>query len=320
MAATDSGNFIGTAPGAKYLLLRSEDAETEQLIEEVNWSVAAEDADSFGVDLITTSLGYTVFDDKSMGHSYAELDGHTTLITRAAETAVAKGIFVVCSAGNDGESPWKHIGCPADAEHALAVGAVGYNRKLAGFSSYGPSPDGRIKPDVCAMGYYAAVQSPYGGVSLENGTSFSAPITAGMVACLLQAHPEKTPAAIFDAILKSADRHDMPDSYYGYGIPDFYMAHLLLQGKSTNTADELLDVTFNASDKIVTFAVKSASTQQFRFKILDDAGNILRTGTQACSANKIMRYYLDGIQLPASDKGYAFILLNEKNESFIRLF
>ena len=152
MAAYLPGELIGTAPKASYWLLRSEDANTEYLIEEDNWISAAEFADSAGVDLINTSLGYTTFDDSTMDHVYADLDGNTSRITQGADIASSKGILVVVSAGNSGNKPWRYIGVPADADSCLTVGSVDGYMKYSDFSSVGPTADGRIKPDVVAMG------------------------------------------------------------------------------------------------------------------------------------------------------------------------
>lgn len=321
MATGDTGTFIGTAPRAKYLLLRSEDAETEQLVEEINWAVAAEYADSAGVDLITSSLGYNLYDDNKMSHTYAHLDGNTAYVTRAAEMAFSKGIVVVCSAGNEGGNPWRHIGFPADAKHAITVGAVDNNRHIAYFSSQGPTTDGHIKPDVSAMGVSATVESPFDDVTHSDGTSFSAPITAGMVACLMQAHPLSTPQQIADAVRQSGDRAEIADTIYGNGIPDFYLAHLIL-GDSTFNAknDQLINVTYSGDDKLLSFTIYSATTQIMGFKIIDENGNILKTGTQQCIGKKFHHFYIDELELPKASKGYGFVLENDAHQTFIRLF
>lgn len=321
MAATDTGYYIGTAPGAQYLLLRSEDAETEQMVEEINWSVAAEYADSVGVDLITTSLGYNVLDNKNLTHTPSQLDGNTTYISRAAEVAFSRGIPVVCSAGNEGNSAWRHIGFPADAPHVLTVGAVDNQRVIADFSSRGPTADGRIKPDICAPGVEVAVESPYGDITYQNGTSFSAPLTAGLAACLMQAHPNSTPQQIYDAIKQSADRAEISDTLYGMGIPDFQLAHIIL-GDSTfdSDSDALINVSYNQADKLFCFTIYSASRQTFGFKLIDENGSILRTGSQDCEGKKFRHFYIDALPLPTSDKGYGFVIENEAHRQFIKLF
>lgn len=164
MAGYSEGQLIGTAYKADYLLLRTEDASTEKLIEEANWLIAAEFADSAGADLINSSLGYTTFDDPKTDHRYKDLDGNTTIITKAADLAAAKGIVVVNSAGNDGSNSWKYISAPADADSILAVGAVDASGNYAAFSSIGPSYDGRVKPDVAAQGQNAIIGYPNGNI------------------------------------------------------------------------------------------------------------------------------------------------------------
>ncbi len=321
MATGDTGTFIGTAPRAKYLLLRSEDAETEQLVEEINWAVAAEYADSAGVDLITSSLGYNLFDDTKTSHTYAHIDGNTAYVTRAAEMAFSKGIVVVCSAGNEGGNPWRHIGFPADAKHAITVGAVDKNRHIAYFSSQGPTIDGHIKPDVSALGVSATVESPFDDINHSDGTSFSAPITAGMVACLMQAHPQSTPQQIADAVRESGDRAEIADTIYGMGIPDFYLAHLILGDSTFNLKnDQLINVSYTSDDKLLGFTIYSATTQIMGFKIIDENGNILKTGTQQCIGKKFRHFYIDELELPKSAKGYGFVLENDAHQTFIRLF
>ncbi len=321
MAMVDSGTYIGTAPLAQYLLLRSEDAETEQLVEEINWSVAAEYADSIGVDLITTSLGYNTFDDLNMNHSPSDLDGATSFVTMAAELAFSKGIVVVCSAGNDGAKAWRKIGFPGDAHHAITVGAVNLDRAIADFSSTGPTADGVSKPDITALGVSSAVASPFGGVSYADGTSFATPITAGLVACLIQEHPAKTPQEIADAVRWSADRAEIADTFYGMGIPDFNLANFIL-GDSTydRTKDNLFNITYNKADHLFCFTIYSATTQVFGFKLIDDNGNILKTGSQQCIGRKFKHFYIDEMELPEMTKRYGFIVENEAHQTFIKLF
>ncbi|MFN8258641.1 MAG: S8 family serine peptidase [Bacteroidales bacterium] len=228
MAGNIPGHLIGTAPKASYWLLRSEQTESEYIIEEHNWACAAEFADSVGVDIINSSLGYNNFDDPSTSHLYSELDGNTTMVTRAADIAASKGILVVTSAGNEGASNWRYISAPADADSVLTIGAVMKDGQRAYFSSYGPSSDKRIKPDVCALGLPSVVSGAGGQVSISSGTSFSSPIMAGLVACLWQAHPNLNNMEIIDIIKRSANRYNQPDTSLGYGIPDIYSAHIYL--------------------------------------------------------------------------------------------
>ena len=228
MAATKAGSLVGTAPMADYVLLRSEIAITENLIEEFNWSVAAELADSLGADIITSSLGYSQFDNPAMDHTYKDMNGRTTMVSRAAATASSKGMIVVSSAGNEGASSWKYITAPADADSILTVGAVNTSGVRASFSSVGPSFDRRVKPDIVSVGWGAMVQQPNGSIASVNGTSFSAPIIAGLTACLWQSSSGKKNMDIINAIKQSSSQYTNPDSLLGYGIPDFQRAYHLL--------------------------------------------------------------------------------------------
>ncbi|WP_168193971.1 S8 family serine peptidase [Pontibacter sp. SGAir0037] len=223
MAAYAPGQMIGTAYGADYYLFRTEDVSSEHNLEEINWLLAAEFADSAGVDIINSSLGYKVFDAPSQSYNYNQMDGNTAIITRAADYAAAKGILVVVSAGNDGASSsvWQRIGAPADADSVLTVGAVNAAGNLAAFSSYGPTADGRIKPDVVALGQLAYVFTPAGQVVQSNGTSFSSPIMAGMAACLWQAFSNRSNIEMLNYIRSIGSQAASPDNRLGYGIPDY---------------------------------------------------------------------------------------------------
>jgi len=221
IAAKTEGTLVGTAPDISVALYISEDVYQEMPVEETYWAEAAERADSIGVDVINTSLGYSSFDKSEYDYTLADLDGQTAFISRAAEIAVSRGINVVVSAGNSGsDADWPQIHMPADAPNVITVGAVDANRNRASFSSIGPTADGRIKPDVMAQGQGTAVYSS-GSIQFLNGTSFSSPIIAGMIACMTQAFPNKTPAEIKQDLLEISDKYSNPDNYYGYGIPDF---------------------------------------------------------------------------------------------------
>lgn len=224
-------NFVGTAPKANFYLFRTEDGDSEFLIEELNYVCACEKADSLGVDLITSSLGYVYFDDADMNYEYEDLDGNTAFSTIGADFAASKGIFVVTSAGNAGNDTWKYIGVPSDADSILTVGAVNYKGGYAPFSSIGPTADGRIKPNVMAMGRSAVVQGTNGDLSYVSGTSFSGPIMAGAVACLIQAYPNIINIELIHSIEACSSQAKNPDEKFGYGIPNFYKAYLFLQKK-----------------------------------------------------------------------------------------
>lgn len=216
--------MVGTAPEASFWLLRSEDEYSEYLVEQDYWSAAVEFADSVGVDVINTSLGYYSFDDKSKDYKYSELDGRHALMSRQASRVADKGMVLVCSAGNSGMGSWKKITPPGDAENVLTVGAIDKKSVLAPFSSIGNTADNRIKPDVVAVGLGADVIRTDGNQGKANGTSFSSPIMCGMVTCLWQACPQLTAKEVIELVRKSGDRAAFPDNIYGYGVPDMQKA------------------------------------------------------------------------------------------------
>ena len=235
------GEMTGTAPDANYILLRTEDVFSENLIEEYMWVCAAEYADSAGADIINSSLGYTTFDDAFQNHTYEDMDGETAPISIGAGIACSKGIIVVNSAGNSGNSSWHYIGAPADNVEVLTVGAVDENKDFASFSSYGPNSESYIKPNVVAQGKNTVIASSNNEIVVGNGTSFSSPITAGMVACLWGANPDKSTIEIRDAIYKSADRYLNPDYQFGYGVPDYFSAYQKLAYDLTIPIESSLD-------------------------------------------------------------------------------
>ena len=229
IAANMPGVFIGTAPKTSFYLYRTEDISSEYPIEEHNWAAAAERADSLGADVFSVSLGYTTFDNSIFDYTYANMDGNTTVIARAADQAAKKGIVVVTAAGNEGDNAWHYITTPADADSVLTVGAVDTSKQVANFSSFGPSADGQVKPDVAAVGFRAVVANANTGApSFGYGTSFACPIMAGVTTCLWQAFPEVNNMQIIDALRHSSDRFTTPDNRTGYGIPDVKNAFVLL--------------------------------------------------------------------------------------------
>jgi len=229
------GQFVGTAPDAKFYLFISEIAETETVLEETLWVEAAERADSLGVDVINTSLGYTTFDNAAYNYTYNDMDGKTTFITRGAEIGVSRGMILVNAAGNEGNDDWKYMGAPADAASIFTVGAVNATGNIAAFSSFGPTSDGRIKPDVLAQGQNVYVINHISGTAVtSNGTSFSSPIMAGIVACFWQAFPDLTNLQIMQRIRESADKYNNPTAQEGYGIPNFENAYSILGVEDQN--------------------------------------------------------------------------------------
>jgi len=231
MAGNKHGQLIGTAPKASYWLIRTEDINSEFLIEEDNWVAGAEFADSVGVDIINSSLGYFIFDDSTMNHTYSDMDGHTTRVTKAANIAASRGILVFASAGNEGNknNDWKYIIAPSDGDSVIGVGAVNKEGVAAPFTSYGPSSDNEVKPNITAMGWNTVVQKSNGTFGTGNGTSYSSPVMAGIAACLWQANPNATASQIKLAIEKSAHLYINPDSLLGFGIPDMMIADQILK-------------------------------------------------------------------------------------------
>ncbi|MCB0474223.1 MAG: S8 family serine peptidase [Flavobacteriaceae bacterium] len=225
MAGYVDGQLIGTAPEADYYLFITEDSTQETPLEESLWVEAAEKADSLGVDVINTSLGYYTFDDPRYNYTYADMNGNSAFITRGADIAFSRGMILVNAAGNEGTNAWHYIIAPADGFNVLSVGAVDALENVTGFSSYGPSYDGRVKPDVLAKGGGTTILNSSGIVSTGNGTSFASPVICGLVACLWQAYPTKTNAEIVQMIRESADRYHNPTDHEGYGLPDFKIGY-----------------------------------------------------------------------------------------------
>jgi len=225
------GQIVGTAPDASFILCRTEDARSETQVEEYNFLAAVEYADSIGVDLIHASLGYTIFDNDSNSYTYEDLDGDKAIVTKAVDMAASKGILVTVSAGNEGNASWHYIAAPCDGDSILCVGSVTKYMNKSGFSSFGPTADGRIKPDVMALGSSATVFSPRNRVGYASGTSFAGPIMAGFMACLKQAHPERNNMDLIQATRLSGDQAGLPDNEYGYGIPNVMKADSLLKAR-----------------------------------------------------------------------------------------
>lgn len=250
MGGYKENSLVGTAPDASYYLFITEDDTSENPVEESLWVEAAERADSLGVDIINTSLGYFDYDNDAYSHTYSQMNGTTTFMSRAAEIAFSRGMILVTSAGNSGGTSNPNIAVPADAASVIAVGAVNSSEVVTSFSSIGPSFDGRIKPEVMAQGQEAIVSDPAGNIVTANGTSFSSPIMAGMIACLWQAFPQKTNREIRDLILKSSDRFSAPNNQYGFGIPDFALAASNLLSLESVSKDDFIVYPNPASDTI----------------------------------------------------------------------
>jgi serine protease AprX len=227
LAGYDPNQYIGAAYKADYILCVTEDVFSEYRIEEYNWLFAAEFADSAGTDVINSSLGYNSFDDASMNYTYEHVDGRTAVITKAASFAASKGILVVTSAGNEGNNGWRHIVPPADADSIIAVGAVNESLILSYFSSLGPTFDGRMKPELVAMGQNTKIISLNGNIRSGNGTSYAAPLIAGLAAGVWQAFPQLNNYDLIQLLKKSASHTLSPNNEFGYGVPSYETARVL---------------------------------------------------------------------------------------------
>lgn len=258
--------YIGTAPKAKYLLLRSEDNRSEYPIEEDYWVTAAEYADSIGVDLINTSLGYTKFDYPAHSYNIDQLNGKTAYISRGAGIAARKGLFMAVSAGNEGATAWHKISFPADAENVLTVGSINKDSVVSYFSSVGPTADMRIKPDVMAMGGNINLIGAKDEIIVNSGTSFACPVMCGLAACLWQAFPNLTSLQVMDVINRSGSKYTSPGDAYGYGIPDMKKAFEYAKGFSNEI--EHNNRFFLKSDSIGVISVQNINNDDGSYKLM----------------------------------------------------
>lgn len=292
-AAYIPGTFVGSSPEANYYLLRTEDDTTEQVIEEYNWCAGAEYADSAGVDVISSSLGYSTFDDPIFNHTYADMNGNTTIISRMADLAAKKGMLVVNSAGNSGAGSWKYITAPADGDSVLSVGAVNNSGIIANFSSFGPTSDGQIKPDVVSVGFATVLSNISGNISTGNGTSFSCPNLAGLATCLWQLFPEFNNWKIIMALRQSADRFSAPHEQYGYGLPNMKKAFgILVSDVSTLTAS------LNNFTTTLNWSSKDHSTMRYQIERKlpnETAYTIIQTIQPAANLLALRNYHYDDV-------------------------
>jgi len=300
-----SNQFVGTAPDADFYLFITEDASKETPLEESLWVEAAERADSLGVDVINTSLGYTTFDNANYDYTYSDMDGKTTFISRGAEIAASRGMILVNAAGNEGFSAWHYISAPADAASVLSIGAVDPSGVVASFSSYGPTFDGRIKPDVEAEGASVYVIDGSGNIATSSGTSFASPIMTGAITCLWQANPTKTYLEIMNAVKQSASLYATPTNHDGYGIPNFQLANQTLSIDSEN----LMLVKFypNPVENILHFVLPN-SIDNINVTLLDVLGKTV--------LNKIINSKNKSLKLKTLNAGVYFlrISLNDKSK------
>ncbi|GAB2797372.1 S8 family serine peptidase [Rhabdobacter roseus] len=311
IAANQPGSLVGAAFEASFALYRTENEYSESPYEEVTWLLAAERADSLGADIINTSLGYNVFegefDTPAYNYTYANMDGQTTIVSRAARWAARKGILVVCSAGNEGNDAWRYITAPADVDSVVSVGATYLDRSIAPFSSIGPTANGLLKPDVAAVGAGVVVgnQVGQGGISTSNGTSFSAPQIAGMAAILWQAYPFLTAQQVRDVLRKSGHQASRPDNFLGYGVPNLATAQQIIQaeygplGQPSNSTIPTLLYPNPTTDELLLSLGSFFPGERVEFRILHPSGTLVSTSLQTIGPTVVIpvRYLSAGLYL-----------------------
>jgi hypothetical protein len=282
------GLLVGTAPGATIVCIRTEDVNSELRIEEDNWIAGAEYADSLGVDVINSSVGYSTFDSLVTSYAYQDMDGNTARISIGADIAAKKGILVVNSVGNDGDKKWRYVSVPADSDSVMAVGAVDRNRKKASFSSFGPTRDGRIKPNVSARGEKAVVATATYRVDSVDGTSYSSPIIAGIATSLWQAFPNKTNMEIKNAIEQSGNLANNPNNHLGYGIPDIMKAYQILSNSSVILSENAKSIVIpNSITDNFDILLKEKKDNFVEIKVSNIFGKTLKTINATVRSNEL---------------------------------
>lgn len=313
-------NLVGSAPKADYLLIRTEDGASEQIIEEYNWIAGAELADSMGVDVINVSLGYKNYDTSAWNYSQAQINGKYSPMSIASTIAARKGIIVVVASGNNGDDINPKIGIPADADSILTVGATDSLGNYASFSSIGYSSDGRVKPDIVAQGEATYLQQNDSSITYGNGTSFSTPIITGLVACLWQANPNMNNMEIINAVKESASLFSNPNMYMGYGLPNFASANLYLKNIDYQSFDNenLISVFPNPTTNFLNIEFYSVNTKSLDISIYNLQGQkmfnkilpVTRTSYNTLKINDIMNF----------SKGYYILNIKTPNNSYSRPF
>lgn len=309
--------MVGTAPQASYYLFKTEDSKGEYRIEEYNWIFAVEHADSLGVDVINSSLGYYDFDDDKMDYAYADINGTTAPSSRAANIASDRGMLLVTSAGNAGNDKWKHITVPADAPGNLTVGAVDYDGYYARFSSRGFENAALVKPNVVARGAAAIVANPYTySTRPTNGTSFSSPIMAGMAASLWGSLPQLTNKEIKALLQQVGHQSNAADTYLGYGIPDFKKAY---EQYAHNLVEITSDVTnanqyVGAADALHLFMEKSPYAE-VRCRLVNPEGTEFWSSTSVLKSFEDKKLWHQSVPVwNALEKGVYLLLLESETK------
>ncbi|NNE31556.1 MAG: S8 family serine peptidase [Winogradskyella sp.] len=312
MAGYVQDQFVGTAPDASYYLFLTEDVTSENPVEESYWVEAAERADSLGVDIINTSLGYRVFDNSNYNYTPSDMNGQVAYISKGASIAVEKGILVVVSAGNAGATSWQTVGAPGDSPAVLSVGAVDENGDYVAFSSQGGAAQvGYQKPDVVARGGGAFVIDANNTIIQNNGTSFSSPILCGGIASLWQALPEFTAIEVMDFVRQSASQYTSPDDFLGFGIPDLGLARNMALGIEEfaletikiypNPVTDILNFDFSLANGFVEIIILNALGQQLLEKKLYD-------GTESINVSDFTSgLYLIKATIDKNTKSFKFI-------------
>nr|MBP6403912.1 S8 family peptidase [Bacteroidia bacterium] len=269
-------------------------------------------------DLISSSLGYSTFDDSTMSHTYADMNGNTCPASIGADIAASKGILVLVSAGNLGNSAWHYISAPSDADSVLSVGSVDSAGYKSGFSSWGPSSDGNVKPNVAAKGSQTTIANTDGSIGQGSGTSFSCPVLAGSAACLWQAHPGKTNMEVLHAIEQSANYFNTPGDSLGYGIPNFIVADLLLGGTilDLSSEDNLLSVFPNPFSQDFEISFYSSTNQTIHLSLIDEIGQEVGASDVEINGGKISNISFPS--LSGVHAGIYFVRVISKSKSYLR--
>jgi serine protease AprX len=325
LASNMPGILVGSAPASSYWLFKTEDDASESPVEEQNWVAAAEFADSVGVDLISTSLGYGYFDDPKYDLNYSERNGHSALISQAANLAVAKGMIVAAAAGNDGSqnSERKYVSCPADGDSVYAVGAVDINNQIGIFSSWGPNGSGQVKPDGVSVGVGTHFVGTDGSLNAGNGTSFATPNLAGLITCLWQAFREFSSQDILLAVRQSSDKFTIADNRYGYGLPDFekaYQALLLKRIGISNilTGNEWIRVYPVPFYNSIHILFRPSVSGEAIIQLIDISGKIILTNSNPVSAGQVQDLELN-FTTPAPTGVYFIRYMDQKQSITLKV-
>ncbi len=328
IAGKKDGKLYGASYNSKYILAKTEDIRSERRIEEDNYAAALEWMERLGVDVTSSSLGYSEFDDPMESYTYRDMNGRTTIVARAVDSAFVRGVVTVTAAGNEFNSPWKYIVSPADANYVLAVGAVYSNGYIAGFSSRGPTSDGRIKPDVCAMGVSIYTVSPgtYLNYTTATGTSAATPIVAGIAGLLISNYPEIDQYQVRDIIRKTASQANRPDTIYGWGIANARKAVsypvLISRGSLTYLYKTFIDSL--AIDSVITVLTDEDGALLSSRKMFIENQIKYRVDLSDLDENKIYGFYFEVVtankklRVP-DDNLYYLLKLKSKQIDLIQL-